>query len=409
MPNANDRLLDEQTVRRIRVEQFANSLANRLDRLLQQLADDVAARLSAVNIDDDTLTRLNGVLASVNALQAATYDQIERLATGELATFAADEIQAQASLLARAINTGLPFSLAVYAPSPAQVISAATARPMQGRLLRDWYRGISRQAQQRVSDAVRFGFVSGDTNADIVRRVIGTRAQQNRDGAMAINRRQAETVTRTAVAHYAAEARNSTIDANAHLAKEILWVSTLDGRTTVEHCIPRHLARYTLDRKPIGHTLPWGAGPGALHFNCRSTSVPRITEGALLEGEAGEQPFVAFRPVEIDGQPVTLPKPASQMSVREYTAALRRAGLDTAEIREIESRFIGRLPGTTSYPAFLRRQPASFQDEVLGKTRGALFRRGDLPVEKFVNDKGRFLTLDELRAREPGAFAKANL
>ena len=44
----------------------------------------------------------------------------------------------------------------------------------------------------------------------------------------------------------------------------------------------------------------------------------------------------------------------------------------------------------------------------LGKTKGELFRKGDLPLDRFVDD-GRTLTLDELRDLEGKAFAKAGL
>ena len=62
------------------------------------------------------------------------------------------------------------------------------------------------------------------------------------------------------------------------------------------------------------------------------------------------------------------------------------------------------------YQKWLKRQPAGFQDEVLGKTKGALFRRGGVGVDKFVDMRsGRSFTLDELKNREGQAFMKANI
>lgn len=62
-----------------------------------------------------------------------------------------------------------------------------------------------------------------------------------------------------------------------------------------------------------------------------------------------------------------------------------------------------------TYGAWLRKQPAAFQDEALGDTRAALFRRGDLQIGKFTDDAGRTYTIDELRELEPLAFERANL
>ena len=70
---------------------------------------------------------------------------------------------------------------------------------------------------------------------------------------------------------------------------------------------------------------------------------------------------------------------------------------------------IGRVPASTTYDEFLRRQPAAFQDDVLGKTRGALFRKGGLKQDQFVDFSGNTLTLQQLRALHPGAFNRAGV
>lgn len=59
------------------------------------------------------------------------------------------------------------------------------------------------------------------------------------------------------------------------------------------------------------------------------------------------------------------------------------------------------------YDEWLSRQPASVQDDILGKTRGKLFRDGGLPMKGFVSRKGEELTLEELRDKEAGAWKRA--
>ena len=56
------------------------------------------------------------------------------------------------------------------------------------------------------------------------------------------------------------------------------------------------------------------------------------------------------------------------------------------------------------YGAWLRSQPASVQDDILGRTRGKLFREGGLEVDRFTDSKGKVLTLEQLRRRDSGAF-----
>ncbi len=51
----------------------------------------------------------------------------------------------------------------------------------------------------------------------------------------------------------------------------------------------------------------------------------------------------------------------------------------------------------------------SFQDEVLGPTRGRLFRSGELDLKGFVDNSGQRLTLRNLYERDPGAFQRAGV
>lgn len=69
----------------------------------------------------------------------------------------------------------------------------------------------------------------------------------------------------------------------------------------------------------------------------------------------------------------------------------------------------GQVPAETTYADWLKSQSAARQDEVLGPTRGRLLRQGDLPMDRMYDHKGRFLTLDQLRARDAAAFEKAGL
>jgi len=56
----------------------------------------------------------------------------------------------------------------------------------------------------------------------------------------------------------------------------------------------------------------------------------------------------------------------------------------------------GEVPAKLDYDGWLRQQPASLQDEILGPGRAKLFR-GGLRMERFIDDQNRSLTLVELR------------
>jgi hypothetical protein len=82
----------------------------------------------------------------------------------------------------------------------------------------------------------------------------------------------------------------------------------------------------------------------------------------------------------------------------DFRAEARRTGRPIQEVRrEWADQHIGQAPGAMNYPEWLRAQPAAFQDNVLGPTRGGLFRSGKLELSQFSDSTGRTLTLDELR------------
>lgn len=62
----------------------------------------------------------------------------------------------------------------------------------------------------------------------------------------------------------------------------------------------------------------------------------------------------------------------------------------------------------TSYNDWLKKQSAETQDDILGVTKGKLFRSG-VPVDRFVDRAGKTLTIEQLRQRDSSAFEKAKL
>jgi len=65
-----------------------------------------------------------------------------------------------------------------------------------------------------------------------------------------------------------------------------------------------------------------------------------------------------------------------------------------------------RLENRQTYNGWLKAQSAATQDDVLGKTKGRLFRKGDLTVDKFVNRSGQELTLEQLKAKDAEAWSE---
>jgi hypothetical protein len=99
----------------------------------------------------------------------------------------------------------------------------------------------------------------------------------------------------------------------------------------------------------------WYVANGIITHNCRSLRVPVIESKYAIPGIKGKR------------------------SARDESGA------------------VSQISGETTYNSWLKKQSASFQDEVLGEDRAKLFR-GGMNVDKFTDDNGRTLTLAELKS-----------
>ena len=70
----------------------------------------------------------------------------------------------------------------------------------------------------------------------------------------------------------------------------------------------------------------------------------------------------------------------------------------------VTSRNKARLENRQTYDGWLRAQSAATQDDILGKAKGKLYRKGELSVDRFVNRAGQEYTLDQLRRKDAEAW-----
>jgi len=367
MASVNEALLDEAIAHQIDLARYSNAVVQRiigvLNRSDKRLLAELTNALDRLPATSFTVERLEAMLGSVRALNSQAYAQVGKELRQELQDFVAYEASFQSKML----ESVLPVQVSVAAITAQQVYTAAMARPFQGALLNGFLADLEADKAKRIRMTVAQGYVEGRTTDQIVRDLRGTQARGFNDGIIEITRRNAESVTRTALSHMAGVTRDRFYEANEDILKAESWTSTLDGRTTPD-CRVRDGKQYTAGaHKPIGHKLPWRSGPGRLHWCCRSVSVPVVKSFAELGLDAA------------DFTPST------------------RASMD------------GQVPANLSYGEWLKKQTPAKQGEILGPDRAALFRTGKLPIDKFQDDKGKTLTLAELKAKEPTAYHKAGL
>lgn len=360
--SVNEKLLDGSIGHDVDLQQTATWLAHRFVGLLNRVDDDLVNTLRDLLDRNPTATplsllRIDELLSSVRELNSRAYRTAGSDLEAQLQELAALEAQAQADLLRGALPPDLPPQFVVNSVTALQVRQAALSRPFQGRLLSEWVSQLEENRAKALRDIVRIAYSEGMAPEELIRRIRGTKANQFKDGILNTDRRAAEAVARTAMAHTAATARDAFFAENEDLIEELVWSSTLDLRTS-DYCRSRDGKRYTpLTHKPIGHGFAWLGGPGRIHWRCRSSSYPVVKSWRQL------------------GIPIDELPPGT------------RASMD------------GQVPADLTYRQWLMNQPAARQDEVLGPTRGKLVRSGELDWDDLYTNRGEMLSVEQLRAK----------
>ena len=356
MKTANEKLLDKLIGHEVDLQHLSNAQVVAIIKILNSKDADLRASLIAAidNLGPNlSAASVDAALSTVLRLNQSTFVDIRQAIDQAADGVISYEIAFQQGALQAVIPAVVQESLPIAAAQFSQVKAIAQARPFQGRLLREWLDGIEASRAASVRDAVRAGVVEGRTTAEIVRNIMGTRAEKYADGILQKSRREIEAVVRSAVSSTAEAASDKAFEANSDIISHVEWISTLDTRTSTT-CRIRDRLPYTLGTYlPIGHKIPWLAGPGRIHWCCRSTKLPIL-------------------------------KSAISLGVRDEAT---RASMD------------GQVPQSTNYAKWLGQQSAARQDEILGPERGKLLRQEKLTLDDFYNDRGKFLTLDQLRER----------
>lgn len=208
-------------------------------------------------------------------------------------------------------------------------------------------RGSDRTPTELLKDVFGSGHVAA---TNIIRRgvtegITGSQMRKALKDRFNVDNRHLATSTATAMNAIANGARNEFYSKNKDVINKVMWRSTLDSATS-PIC-------QSLDGRvwPVDEAHP---NPPA-HPNCRSFLVP------VVEGVSDKHARAMMRPAVVDGE-----------------AKRTRA---------------------PTYGDWLSKQNKGFQEQVLGKKRTELFRKGELEFNQFFTSDGRQLTLLELEQK----------
>ena len=348
---ANEVLLRQSVKHQMYVLRHGNQVVHdvmwTLNDALASVTDKMAARLITIagtgreyNFADK---RLQAVRRAISDLLDGGMTSVKDLLATRLKSLAVSESDVQIAALKGAIT--VPFDF--IAPAPNLLEAIVESRPFEGNILSGWFDRLSLAGGDLINRQINMGLAEGESVDQLVRRVRGTAAAQFGDGAAGQIRRNVEAVVRTAVQTVTSDARLETLKENSDIVSGWAWCATLDSRTCPS-CGERDGAFYPLEE---------ASEKPPLHWNCRCCLSPVLKSWKDLGIDLKEAP------------------------------AGTRASLD------------GQVPATMKYSEWIASQPDHVQDDALGARRAELFRSGQVTVDQFTDDRGKLLSLSELRAK----------
>lgn len=353
--SANEAIVDLIYERAVDLLRLEAGTRNKVTALLNDLEKEIIAALAKIDPTGSPKAvvqriRLQQLQRQIDASIQASYRDNDVLLAQEIR----DVVDVEATWTANAINTSIRAEFADTGITRILLETLVSDVLIQGAPTSEWWSRQAAGLSDRFADEMRRGVAIGEPLSKLVARVRGGAGQR---GIMDVARSSAERLVRSSVQTAANVARESTYDRNADLIKALMWSATLDTRTSI-WCITRDGHLYGVkDHAPQDGGPPWMDGPGKLHWNCRSTSVPVMK---------------SWRDLGID-----------EDDVPQTT----RASMD------------GQVPATQTFETWLRKQSAARQDTVLGEGKAALWRSGKINFGDLLDQSGRPLTTEQLRAK----------
>jgi SPP1 gp7 family putative phage head morphogenesis protein len=335
----------------IDIQRLDASEREKVMTLLSKLERDLTVLLSTRVLSEMGKRNTAAVLREVTALIQETYTEasMTAIATGE----ALAPIEATRTL--QALESVLKIDLGTKAmPTVGYLEKLAGDVLIQGSPAAEWWSKQAGDVVFRFSQQLRLGLVAGETNTDIIARIIGT---DEAPGVMQIAQKNAAALVHSSVQTVANSARLATYRKNSDIIKGVRYLATLDN-LTCEVCGAHDGMEWDLDGKPMnGNTLPFVEPP--LHIGCRCvlTSVLRpmseISGGALPD----------------------IPNNGTRASSH------------------------GQVSASTTFADWFKMRTPAQRAEQFGKARAELYDSGKLSLRDMLDMSGRPLSVEQLRAK----------
>ena len=333
------RIAHALTDRKILHFRYDAHLRQQVYKRLNALQKLLINRISAIGVEALPAKKLDKLLTELQTEIAKTYQETTAYTQYGLSGF----LSLEAAKISQLYNDEIGFDLFNDVPKE-RIKAIKNVAVIEGQPLEAWWNKQRADLAFKFEGIIRSGVAEGKQNGQLATEV---------RELMSVSRRTADTLVITAVAKVADTAHEALREANLDILQGEEHLSTLDMRTSTV-CQVRDGKRWDLDKKPIGHNIPYKRPP--LHPRCRSI-LQLVTKSWEELGVQG-----------MDEMPTST-----------------RASMD------------GPVDERVNYESWLNSKTAEEKEQILGKGKADLWQRGVITFSDMLDQSGRALTLRELQ------------
>lgn len=236
-----------------------------------------------------------------------------------------------------------------------------------------WWTSTAAADVDRVANIVSGGLTQGMTIPQMVQLIAGTKAADYTDGVLSTSRKHARNLARTLSCGIANQAKEAFYEENDDVVIAVEWLSTLDGRTCPV-CAGLDRKRWKPDKL---HPVP------PSHPSCRCVLIP-VTDLTDLGADAGRPRANADFDAEAKRYyEEKYPNKSFDDLSYETRQKYRHKAIHRWEEETGKSAYTFGS-GSMSFKQYFVKMSAQQKRDYLGEGRYAIYKRGNLDINKFI-------------------------
>lgn len=386
---ANQRIQSELIGHQIKltqkIEKLKRQLVGKINKTNEPLADYLKVNIR--KLPNNTLSRkfqgsLNTMGRRVHQIRKTgnlNPNKITGIGLSAAEAYFTDEMRIlaenEANYVKKLIHSEVAIPFTTTIPQAERMRSLVAFAPFQGETIQQWFKTLGNSDTSRIMRTVRSGIIEDKGTAGITKDIFKTDIPRTM--------RSAEMLARTCTNGIANESKMDFYEQNKDIIKGVIFVATLDGRTSID-CA-------ALDGQ-VWEDLSKAEQP-PIHPNCRSLLSPYMS----AEGLVGDRISVGDRNFRADAKKEYIEKWVVGHGETLKEARVRWNNLDTGTIngymnksrndymKELNKNVIGKVPVKVNYSEWLKKQDKHLVESVLGKRKAEEFLSGKSTLKSFSN------------------------